>query len=186
MTWLERLRRLEKSRCFPAAEAPELTEAPCVGFVSTASGGAGNFRGTDWTETDPAEDEFERAAIVEEGAAVPREWAEAFARLCAMPGGEPAMERQALIDRAGRFLDRFARRAAELGWLAEEVIRSGSAGAGEAPTRTGLLAVLDPGWVITAIDADGADIVTEAGTRRHIRVRSADVLGEPDCRNPRS
>jgi hypothetical protein len=65
----------------------------------------------------------ERAAIVEEGAKVPREWAEGFARLCCMspPGGTNRHEWQAALDGAGRFLDQWAGKAHALGWTASEL-----------------------------------------------------------------
>jgi hypothetical protein len=64
------------------------------------------------------EDLDERAAIVEEGAGVPREWAEGFARLSIMrpPEGVAAHRWRQLIDNAGRFIDRFAVQAHRLGW----------------------------------------------------------------------
>ena len=60
----------------------------------------------------------ERAAIVEYDAGVPRAWAEGFARLEGMapPAGIPAHRSRRLIDNAGRFVDRWAAKAAALGW----------------------------------------------------------------------
>lgn len=66
------------------------------------------------------EDDFEeRAAIIEQGAGVPREWAEGFARLDTErpPGDVPARRWLSFVDDAGRFLDGgWANRAAALGW----------------------------------------------------------------------
>lgn len=65
----------------------------------------------------------ERAALIEYGAGVPRAWAEGFARLdlSSPPKGFDARRWRQLIDNGGRFLDRWAARAAQLGWLAEDV-----------------------------------------------------------------
>jgi hypothetical protein len=45
MTWLERLRAIEKARAVPNAEPTKLTEAPSVGFGSAVSRGAESFSG---------------------------------------------------------------------------------------------------------------------------------------------
>src|SRR5262249_15258872 len=60
----------------------------------------------------------ERAAIVEHDGGISREWAEGFAKLCTMPcpGNVPELRWLAVIDAAGRFIDRWAARAAALGW----------------------------------------------------------------------
>jgi hypothetical protein len=68
---------------------------------------------------DPVSSIEERAAIVEYGAAVPRSWAEGFARLdpARPPADVPLRRWQQFIDDVGRFLDSgFAARAAALGW----------------------------------------------------------------------
>jgi hypothetical protein len=68
---------------------------------------------------DPVSSLEERAAIVEYGAAVPRSWAEGFARLdpARPPADVPLRRWQQFIDDVGRFLDSgFAARAAALGW----------------------------------------------------------------------
>jgi hypothetical protein len=82
----------------------------------------------------PSLDFEERAAVIEEGAKVPRDWAEAFARLQAMPapaGVDPA-DWTARINGAGRFLDQWGTQAAALGWTAEEVLRFDPTGLGAA------------------------------------------------------
>ena len=68
---------------------------------------------------DPVSSLEERAAIVEYGAAVPRSWAEGFARLdpARPPADVPLRRWQQFIDDIGRFFDGgFAARAAALGW----------------------------------------------------------------------
>lgn len=64
----------------------------------------------------------ERAAIVEEGAKVPRAWAEAFARF-EVSGAPPAV-----VNGAGRALDAWARKAGALGWTPNELLKLASEG----------------------------------------------------------
>ena len=67
----------------------------------------------------------ERIALIHYAGGVPLVWTEGFARLCAMSC--PAsfngrqLEWQSLIDNTGRFLDRWGRQAAELGWQAHDL-----------------------------------------------------------------
>lgn len=70
-----------------------------------------------------AADIAERAAIVQEGAQVPRDWAEGFALLEArpLPSGVNAATWLAMIDAAGRFLDQWGSQAAALGWTASQL-----------------------------------------------------------------
>ena len=64
------------------------------------------------------DDPEERAAIIEEGARVPRAWAEGYAALCAMPPpvGVWPERWQRIIDATGAFLDRWAGEAIRCGW----------------------------------------------------------------------
>lgn len=70
-----------------------------------------------------SEDFEERAAIIEHGTGVPREWAEGFARLdlTNRPTGFTDKRWRQLIDDGGRFLDRWGAEAERLGWKAEDV-----------------------------------------------------------------
>jgi hypothetical protein len=65
----------------------------------------------------------ERAAVIQEGAQVPREWAEGFAKLEArpIPPGVEAATWLAMINAAGRFLDQWGSKAASLGWTAGQL-----------------------------------------------------------------
>lgn len=75
-------------------------------------------------EARPLADDFdERAALVEIGASVPREWAEGFARLqvASPPAGIAIRRWQQVIDDGGRFLDRWATQASALGWRTLDV-----------------------------------------------------------------
>jgi hypothetical protein len=60
----------------------------------------------------------ERAAIIELGASVPRDWAEGYAALCTMPrpAGFTPDRWQQIIDAAGVFLDRWGAKTAACGW----------------------------------------------------------------------
>jgi hypothetical protein len=94
-----------------AETADILITAPAITTVSTIS-------------TAPMFADFEeRAAIVEEGAGVPRAWAEAFAILansCPPSTLDPETWNE-LINAAGVFLDEWGSQAAALGWAAEEL-----------------------------------------------------------------
>jgi hypothetical protein len=118
-----------------AAVAPDLARVPNVPNVPKARTASrfGTF-GTNGTQNHRSvsatagkltgQDHFEeRAAVIEEGARVPREWAEGFARLNVMepPLGFSLARWQQLIDDGGRFLDMWGNQAAALGWRVEDV-----------------------------------------------------------------
>ena len=65
----------------------------------------------------------ERAALVEYGAGVPREWAEGFAQLdlATPPMGFDQRRWRTLINDGGKFLDHWGAEAARLGWSALDV-----------------------------------------------------------------
>ena len=75
-------------------------------------------------ENEDADALAERAAIVQEGAGVPADWADEFARLdaLAVPRGVSAAAWRGMVDSAGRFLDQWGSNAAALGWTAGELI----------------------------------------------------------------
>lgn len=101
----------------------------------------------------------ERAALIQFGANVPRHWAEPFARLNVMerPPAYTPERWYRIIDDGGRFLDRWAAIAEELGWTAEEVFGVSSAAPEARPDLKGLVALIN-GWEVTAIAADKATI----------------------------
>lgn len=70
----------------------------------------------------------EAAAIIQEGAGLPAEWANAFARLlCSEPPSElPTEAWQAVLDGVGRFLDAWGVKAEALGWRARDLFNPGS------------------------------------------------------------
>jgi hypothetical protein len=113
--------------------------------------------------TDSAESEAdrfeERAALVEYGAGVPREWAEGFARLdLAVPskGFDPRRWRT-LINDGGRFLDRWGVEAARLGWSALDVFGAHPVAPAVRYDAAGLVQLISGGEVI-AIRTDRATI----------------------------
>jgi hypothetical protein len=87
---------------------PRLREAK-ADIVATLQGATAEFDG--------------RAAIIEFEAGVPRAWAEGFARLATIPApsGVSLWRWQQVIDDAGRFIDRWAVKAAALGWRTLDV-----------------------------------------------------------------
>src|SRR5438128_1461758 len=115
-------------------------------------------------------DREERAAIVAEGAGVPRAWAEGYAALCAMPppAGFWPERWQRVIDATGAFLDRWAGEAIRCGWSDLDVFSCNQ----HAPTARfdcmGLVLLLDRCKVV-AIDRDGADLLTVTGVPQRFR-----------------
>jgi hypothetical protein len=114
----------------------------------------------------------ERAAIIEEGAAVPRAWAEGYARLCTMPRPAYISERNwgALIDATGGFLDRWGSRAAQLGWKPEDLFGVHREAPLERFDLAGLVRFLIRHDVLE-LGRDYAVIGNEAGVRQTFRVR---------------
>lgn len=111
----------------------------------------------------------EDAAAIE---TVPRSWPDGFAVLAAMPpptGLWPERWQQ-IIDATGNFLDRWAGEALRYGWSDLDVFGCHS----EAPAARfdcmGLVVLLDRHEVV-AIDPEGADLVTAAGTCQRFRRR---------------
>ncbi len=89
---------------------------------ATSESLSGGYEINERNERSP-DDIEERAAIIEEGANVPRQWAEGYAALCAMPppAGFSSQRWARIVDAAGTFIDRWAVRAAELGWTDRDV-----------------------------------------------------------------
>jgi hypothetical protein len=125
---------------------------------------------TGTTESDHAhtggDERFEeRAAIIEDGAGVPRSWAESFARLDIAnrpPEFSEGPWRQ-LIDDGGQFLDRWANEAARLGWTALDVFGVHPAAPSTTYEAMGLVPLIRGGDVV-AIGSDRATIRTQGGT----------------------
>ncbi len=97
----------------------------------------------------------ERAAITENLAGVPREWAEAFAKVqCAAHLDGYSPERWlALIDDGGRFLDRWAARAMDLGWSAVDCFGLDPKAPEARVDKMGLVPLIDGREVVAITDA---------------------------------
>jgi hypothetical protein len=121
--------------------------------------------GTTENETSCANENFEeRAALVEYGADVPRDWAEGFARLAIAtpPTGLLHETWWAIVDDAARFLDDWGWKAAAVGWSALDVF-----GVSMPPPRircemAGLLPAIAGGTVV-AISSCSATIRSPSG-----------------------
>ena len=100
----------------------------------------------------PSRDDFEeRAALVEYGAGVPRDWAEGFARLDLVKPPEGFDERRwrQVVDDGGRFLDGgWAERAAALGWSALDVFGAHPVKPNDSFDAMGLVPLIRGGEVI--------------------------------------
>src|SRR5690606_12851918 len=105
----------------PIAEIAKIAENPTV----TYSEDNGDFGTDGFPIDDPLDpdDLEERAAIIAEGSGCPVEWAEGLALLDPNrpPGDVPQDYWMAFCDTAGAFADRWAAKAAALGWTVEEV-----------------------------------------------------------------
>jgi len=128
-----------------------------------------------------ATDPEERAAIAEEGARIPRAWAEGCARLQCQspPPGCSRAEWLGVIDAAGWFLDAWATQATALGWTATDLF-----GCGPIWNRRdlrGLLTFIEPGAAVVAITHDTARIKLVSGAvqtyHRHAMPRAAPIWG---------
>lgn len=118
----------------------------------------------------------ERAAIVQEGAQVPREWAEAFAQLEArpLPSGVNAATWLAMIDAAGRFLDQWGSQAAALGWTACQLFSLDADFPINRRDRRGVAFFLI-GAEVLALTAD-AITIRIGGNLQHVYRRGGSVL----------
>jgi hypothetical protein len=113
-----------------------------------------------------AADRFEeRAALIEYGAGVPREWAEGFARLdlASPPVGFDAKRWRTLIDDGGKFLDRWGGETARLGWSALDLFGAHPVAPAFRYDAAGLVNLISGGDVVD-IRTDRAVIRTPSGT----------------------
>lgn len=118
MSYLARLKALDLKTAYPP-EASKAAEVPFDPFAGSPP--PCNLEVA--TPRFDADQVAERAAIVQEGACVPREWAEGFATLEARPAPRGVNEAEwlAMMNAAGRFLDEWGAKAAALGWTAGEL-----------------------------------------------------------------
>jgi hypothetical protein len=120
----------------------------------------------------PPDDVDQRAALIEYGAGVPRTWAEGYAALSSMPSpaGFSSERWSRIVDAAGIFIDRYVGIAIECGWSDLDVFGCDADRPDARFDCMGLVLLLDRCEVI-GIDEDGADLVTETGTRQRYRRR---------------
>ena len=106
----------------------------------------------------------ERAALIEYGAEIPRQWAEGYAALCSMgaPAGFYPERWQRIVDAAGTFLDHWAVRAIACGWSDLDVFGCDPDKADRRFDCMGLLLLLDR-CEIVGIDEHGADLIAIPG-----------------------
>jgi hypothetical protein len=121
---------------------------------------------------DLAGDPEERAALIEDGAGVPRAWAEGFAELCSMPvpaGFSPGRWHR-IVDAAGVFVDRWAATAVACGWSDLDVFGCHPDRPDARFDAMGIVLLLDR-CEIVAVDEHGADLVFNTGARQRYRRR---------------
>ena len=126
---------------------------------------------------DPGPDDLnERAAIIEHGVGVHRAWAEGYAALSSMPApaGFSSERWSRIVDAAGIFIDRYAGIAIERGWSDLDVFGCDADRPDARFDCMGLVLLLDRCEII-GIDEEGADLVTETGTRQRYRRRPLPV-----------
>jgi hypothetical protein len=122
-------------------------------------------------ETPPAiwgEAEEERAAIIEYGGVIPREWAEGLARLDPdrPPADLPLRRWRRFVDDSGQFLDGpFCAVAAALGWTPHDLFGCDRDRPFARIDQSGLLWLLN-GDKLVALAADAAVIQTPTGSRQ--------------------
>lgn len=116
----------------------------------------------------PEKDWEERAAIMEYDGGLPRDWAEPFAKI--LCGDPPADYSDAywhrIIDGAMLFADKWASKARELGWTAEEVFGLHPTAACSRDDCKGFAWMLRDGAQVTDINERFADITTKNGTKQ--------------------
>lgn len=150
---------------------------PCVSRVSSVTAPERENRAdtapaAEQSEVARFDDLDERAALIEEGAAVPRTWAEGFAALCAMPAptGFSTARWQRIVDATGKFLDTWADMAIACGWTDLDVFGCDPDRPDARFDAMGLALLLDRCDVV-AVDKAGADLVTGTGARQRYRRR---------------
>jgi hypothetical protein len=122
-------------------------------------------------------DEDERAAIIEYDGAVPRQWAEALARLdpTKPPGEVPAKRWVRFIDDCGQFLDcGWGSRADALGWGPLDLFGCDRERPFARIDRAGLLWLINGGKLV-ALTTETATIETQTGHRQTCQRRPVEI-----------
>jgi hypothetical protein len=122
-----------------------------------------------------SEAEEERAAIVEFDGAIPRSWAEGFARLHPdrPPGDVPLKRWRQFVDDVGRFLDLWAGTAVALGWSPYELFGCDRERPFARIDQAGLLWFLS-GDELVVLSEDTAIIERRGGARQTYRRKPID------------
>jgi hypothetical protein len=144
---------------------------PCPIGTSAETVTVGETAPAAWGET-----EEERAAIIEHDGAIPRTWAEGFARLHPdrPPGDVPAKRWLQFVDDVGRFLDSpFCAVAITLGWDAYDLFGADRDRPYARIDRVGLLWLLNGDKLVALTDAT-ATIETRTGRRQTYRRKPND------------
>jgi hypothetical protein len=112
----------------------------------------------------------ERAAIIAEGAGVPRSWAEGYAGLCVMPppSGFSPERWQRIVDATGMFLDRWADTAIACAWTDLDVFGCNPVRPDARFDCMGLVLLLDHCEVV-GVDEAGADLMNTGVRQRFYR-----------------
>lgn len=113
------------------------------------------------------EAEAEGAANVEDDGAIPREWAEGFARLDPdrAPGDVPPRRWRSFVDDAGAFLDRWAAQASAFGWSTHDLFGCDRDRPFARVDQAGLLWLVN-GDRLVILTAETATIETTTGARQ--------------------
>jgi hypothetical protein len=170
---LDTLRALARS---DVARAPK-NERNEINERTPVEGGVNSFNSFLSSPETVGNDEFEeRAALVEFGAGVPREWAEGFARLDPVrpPGDVPPHRWLVFVDDVGRFLDGgFAEQAAALGWGPLDLFGADNQRPFARLDQAGLLWLLN-GAKLVMLTEGVATIEVGAGVRQTFRRRPSE------------
>jgi hypothetical protein len=143
------------------SEKPLVTPVTPVTPSKTAFSNRGKNHGVTGGVT-PREESDERTALIEIGAAVPHDWAKAFARLERMAPtlGLGAPRWRTLIDDAGRFLDVWTDAAICAGWSPEDVFEI-QVLPDTAPFKVGLAEIIGGGQVL---QIEGQKVTIRSGS----------------------
>jgi hypothetical protein len=140
----------------------------------TPIGGRVNSFNSFLSSPESVADEFEeRAALVESGARVPREWAEGYAwlDLTRPPGDVPPHQWQTFVDDVGRFLDSgFPAKAAALGWTSFDLFGADREKPFARIDKAGLLWLVN-GAKLVALTENTATVEAHGGVRQSFRRR---------------
>jgi hypothetical protein len=174
MSALDTLRAIARSR----SERPQAYERNERNERNERSGGEdGVISFNSLAGSDEKDNLDERAALVEEGAGVPREWAEGLSRLDPNhpPGDVPLRRWQCFVDDVGRFLDsQFCAVAVALGWGPHDLFGCDARKPFARIDQAGLLWLLN-GNKLVALSENTVAIEMPTGARQTYRPKPAEL-----------